>query len=369
MKKPTDRLLSAAIIIILVFLIFTAFMLTTSANEKNIALSARSASLYEPTTKTFLFAKNADERLPMASTTKIMTALVALENTRLDEQIYIPSEACGVEGSSLYLTPGEILTAKDLLYGLMLRSANDAAVAIACHVAGNIESFSSLMNEKAANLGLKNTNFENPHGLDSQNHYTTARELAIISAEALKSDTFREIVSTKSAIITNTEGFSRTIVNHNKLLRLYDGAIGVKTGYTKKSGRSLVGAAQRDEITLVSVTLDAPDDWNDHAKLLDRGFSSLSAFSLSEGERSYSLPIISGTRDRLSVYNSEGFKTVYETSSEAPQIRVELPRYVAAPIKKGQKIGKLSVIKDGAVIFETDMIAAEDINFNKKRTT
>lgn len=369
MKKPTERLLSAIVVIILIFLIFTAFMLTTNAQADKLSLSAKSASLYEPNTKSFIFTKNADAKLPMASTTKIMTALVALEHADLNELIEIPEEACGVEGSSLYLKSGEILTVKDLLYGLMLRSANDAATAIAYHISGDIENFSILMNNKASELGLKNTNFANPHGLDADNHYTTAKDLAIIASAALENNVLREIVSTRTAVITNTDGFSRTLVNHNKLLRLYDGAFGVKTGYTKSSGRSLVGAAERNGITLISVTINAPDDWNDHIKLFDMGFSSLRSFLLEEGEISYSLPVISGKSDNISVCNKQSFKTVYDASIDTPTYKVELPRYVSAPIKKGQRVGKLYVVQGDKIIFETDMIAECDIYFNKKRTT
>ncbi|MBE6635523.1 MAG: D-alanyl-D-alanine carboxypeptidase [Ruminococcaceae bacterium] len=271
MKNPRERIISAMILIVL--LLFIYMIAVSSAAEPTV--SARSAVLYEPAEKSFLFEKNADERLPMASTTKIMTALLAIENLSPDEEITVVPEACGIEGSSLYLKPGEILTASDLIMGMMLRSANDAAAALAYAVSGGIPEFAALMNERAASMGLRNTSFSNPHGLDGEEHYTTARELAIISAVAMSDPTFKSVVSTKSCTITNKDGYRRLVTNHNKLLSLYEGATGVKTGYTKKSGRCLVGAAEKDGISLISVTISAPDDWNDHMKMFNYGFGAL----------------------------------------------------------------------------------------------
>lgn len=365
MKKPSEKILAALVCIIFVFLIFTAFMLTGGAAEKTSSLSAKSASLYEPTSETFIYTKDADRRLPMASTTKIMTALVALEKLDLDEEIAIPSEACGIEGSSLYLSPGEVLTASELLYGLMLRSANDAAVAIAYAVSGSVEGFSELMNEKAASLSLEDTHFTNPHGLDDKEHYTTAKELALITAEALKNETFKQIVSSKSTQITNSEGYARTVVNHNKLLRLYDGAIGVKTGYTKASGRSLVGAAERDGITLISVTINAPDDWNDHMKLFDMGFSSLDSFSLEKEQISYDIPVIGSDKEFIRVSNKDEFKAVYEIGTQTYKYELRLPRYTAAPIKSGDTLGYIVIYKNGSPL--TSLRLTSDTDAPKTR--
>ncbi len=271
MKNPKERILSAIIFIAILLFIY-AFAVSSAAEP---TVSARAAVLYEPTEKSFLFEKNADTRLPMASTTKIMTALIAIEKLSPDAEITIMPEACGIEGSSLYLKPGEILTASDLITGMMLRSANDAAAALAYEISGSIEGFATLMNERAAAMGLTDTSFCNPHGLDGKEHYTTARELAFISAEAMNNPAFKAIVSTKSCTITNSDGYRRLVTNHNKLLSLYEGATGIKTGYTKKSGRCLVGAAEKDGISLISVTINAPDDWNDHAKMFNYGFSIL----------------------------------------------------------------------------------------------
>ena len=242
--------------------------------ESKISVSAHSAALYQPETNTFLYSKNADLRMPMASTTKIMTALVALEESSLDEIIIIDDRAVGIEGSSAYLKSGEAFTMEELLYALLLQSANDAAVAIANHIGGSSEGFAGLMNEKACSLGLEDTHFTNPHGLNDEAHYTTAYDLAKIAAQALKNEKFKEIVSTYKKTFLNDER-SRTYVNHNKLLNLYEGCIGVKTGFTRQSGRCLVGAAERDGALLISVTLSAPNDWNDHKTLWNYGFSLL----------------------------------------------------------------------------------------------
>lgn len=247
--------------------------MTVIANATGMpSISAKSAILYEPEQGHVLYQKNAHQRLPMASTTKIMTAIIALEHLKPDEQVRIPKEATAIEGSSVYLKEGETLSVEDLLYSLMLRSANDAAVALAYAVSEDIYGFSQLMNQKATQLGLSDTSFQNPHGLDSSDHYTTAHDLAVITAYALKDPYFREICSTYKYSFTTEEG-PRLVVNHNKMLKSYSGAIGVKTGYTKTSGRCLVSAAEREGKILICVTLDAPSDWSDHTALLDYGFA------------------------------------------------------------------------------------------------
>lgn len=234
---------------------------------------AQSATLISGDTGELLFQQNGDTVLPMASTTKIMTALLVLENLKLEDTFEIPKDACGVEGSSIYLTPGENITIKDLLYGLMLESGNDAATALAIATSGDTESFVALMNEKAKEMGLYSTSFTNPHGLSDENHHTTAYELAKITYNAFKNETFREICKTKNYISTSLEGKQRYFSNHNRMLRMYSGCTGVKTGYTINSGRCLVTSAQRDGATYIAVTLNDRNDWNDHERMLDYAFS------------------------------------------------------------------------------------------------
>ena len=238
------------------------------------AVSARAAVVIDADTGETLFEQNADSRLPMASTTKIMTALVALGEGDLDRVYTVKPEYAAVEGSSMYLQAGERLSLQDTLYGLMLASGNDAAVAIAGEC-GGMTAFVGKMNAKAAELGLTDTHFDNPNGLPSDTHYTTAHELAKITAAALKDPVFRQIVSTKSCTVSG-----HALSNHNRLLSMYDGAIGVKTGFTRAAGRCLVSAAERNGRTIIAVTLNDPNDWNDHREMLDAGFAQYSEVTL-----------------------------------------------------------------------------------------
>ena len=230
-------------------------------------LSAKSAVLLDASTGRVLYASHAEDKSLIASTTKIMTALVICEAGDLDRTVVIPPEAVGIEGSSMYLKAGEVLSVHELLYGLMLRSGNDAAVALALADSGSISAFAMRMNEKAAVLGLKNTHYANPHGLDSEENYSTALDLARLTRFALQNPDFAQLVSTKSVTIGD-----RVLTNHNKLLWQYSGAIGVKTGYTRTAGRILVGAAERDGRRLIAVTIADPNDWADHAALYEYGF-------------------------------------------------------------------------------------------------
>jgi len=232
------------------------------------ALSAQKAILMDAQTGRTLYEKSADSRSLIASTTKIMTALIVCEQCNVLDRMRIPKEAVGIEGSSMYLKEGEVLTVQELLYGLMLHSGNDAAVALAIYCGGTVEGFAGLMNDKAYRLGLTGTHFENPNGLDSPGHYSTARDLAVLTAYAMRNPIFRQTVSTKTVRIGE-----RTLTNHNKLLWRVDGADGVKTGYTKAAGRILVSSATRDGRRLVAVTINDGNDWADHKALLEDGFS------------------------------------------------------------------------------------------------
>ena len=231
-------------------------------------ISARCALVLDADTGAVLYARRADERSLIASTTKIMTGYLVCRELDLDTEIPIPAEAVGVEGSSLYLREGEVLTAADLLYGMMLHSGNDAALALALACDGSEAAFVERMNAAAGELGLTDTAFANPHGLDSPGNYSTARDLARLTAAALRDETFRDVVSTKTAVI----GGDRALTNHNRLLWRCPGCIGVKTGYTRAAGRVLVSAAQRQGRTLICVTIDAPEDWRDHCALYDWAF-------------------------------------------------------------------------------------------------
>lgn len=233
--------------------------------------SAQAAVLMNAVTRQILYSDNADKKMAPASTTKIMTALIAIENGDLEDTVTVSKDAEIQEGSSVYLRAGDEITLKDLLYGLMLNSGNDAAVAIAEKIGGTCENFTVMMNERAYEMGCTDTNFENSSGLPGENHYSTAHDMAVIMSYAMENPTFREIVSAKNYTIS-TLSSETFLKNHNKLLWTYPDCIGGKTGYTRAGGRCLVSCARRDDIPLICVTFDDPNDWSDHISLMDYGF-------------------------------------------------------------------------------------------------
>ncbi len=342
---------------ILTIFLVTVILLGLQIPVAALELSAKSAIVMAKSGE-IVFERDADTRRPMASTTKIMTALVAIESGDLQREVTVAPEAVGVEGSSVYLKAGDRLNLESLVWALMLESANDAAAAIAMELGGSIEGFAALMNEKAASLGLENTHFTNPHGLSDEDHYTTARELALLSAHALQNETFRTIAASPSHRIRigDTE---RMLHNHNKMLRLYDGAVGVKTGFTKASGRCLVSAAEREGLTLVAVTLNAPDDWHDHAAMLDLGFSSLESVRLIEaGESACIIPCIGGDFPDITVKNRDALSVVLPKGTHEIKRTIEVPRYFWAPIEAGEIVGRI-VFREGERILGEVPLYAE----------
>lgn len=333
----------AAVLVLCLVLICPALGARTYAEVKHapLSLSAQSAVLIEAESGTVIYRKNADTPLPMASTTKIMTALVALSLAAPETVIYADAGAVGVEGSSIYLVEGEGLTLEQLLYALLLESANDAAAAIAIGLCGSIEAFAEEMNRTARTLGLRNTHFTNPHGLDDEAHYTTAQELALVARAALENELIRTIVSTYKYTIPHAAlQTERLLVNHNKLLRTYDGCIGVKTGYTKRSGRSLVSAAERNGVRLIAVTINAPDDWQDHAKMLDLGFTLYKSVELCRADSmTHSLPIVGGTADSVRLQNANGARVTLPITAGEVRAVLECRRFAYAPISKGSVCG------------------------------
>ena len=270
-------------------------------------------------------------------------------------------------GNSMSLKVGENIPFQDLLKGLVVQNANDAALVLASVVGGNITSFVEKMNEKAAELGLSDTHFENPHGLDAEDHYTTAKDLARLGAAAIQNETVRKIASTYKITIGEGES-ARLIVNHNKLLRSYDGAIGLKTGFTKKCGRCLVGAAERDGVTLVTATLSAPDDWADHRRMLDFGFEALTAYArLLPEEFTREISVLGGEKSTVTVYNREGFSLVERAGLGEVTMRLSLNPTAAAPIAEGDVLGKILFLRDGEMLGSLDLVAKESISAAKQR--
>ena len=319
------------------------------------AISAGAAAVMHVETGTMVFEKNADTPMLIASTTKIMTALVVLEHCGLAEPVEILPDYTAVEGSSMYLHPGETYTVEELLYGMMLASGNDAATALACHTAGSIEAFAQLMNDKAAELGLENTAFRNPHGLDADGHHSTARDLAVLACYAMQNEQFRTIVSTNSITIG-----TQTYTNHNRLLRTYPGALGVKTGYTEAAGRILVSCAQRDNTQFVCVTISDPNDWDDHTRLLDWAFDEYEYREVVSAETAYALPVLSGA-DELCTIRPESEVSLFLKKDTPVDVQVSLPRYVFAPVVRGAAVGSLTITPADGEAVEVPLVYGSDV--------
>ena len=315
------------------------------------AVSAKRAYVLDSVSGRVLYEKNPDERSLIASTTKIMTALIVCEQCNVLDRMRIPQEAVGIEGSSMYLREGEVLTLQELLYGLMLQSGNDAAVALAIYCGGTVEGFAELMNDKARNLGLRNTHFENPNGLDSPGHYSTARDLAVLAAYAMENPIFRKTVSTKSLMLGQ-----RYLTNHNRLLWRVEGADGVKTGYTKAAGRILVSSAVRNDRRIVAVTIDATDDWNDHASLLESGFSRYSVKQIvTKGQYVDTVEVVGGEKKQVQVLAAEAF-TYALAPEEKPQLMLPGPGFVYAPAVEGADAGVAYVLIEGKAVGKVPVV-------------
>ncbi|MDN5277404.1 MAG: hypothetical protein PWR01_1369 [Clostridiales bacterium] len=333
--------------------------------------AARAAVVMEASSKRVLYAKNPHMKLPMASTTKIMTAILAIEMGNLDDVVTVSPKAVGVEGSSIYLAKGERLTLEQLLYGLMLRSGNDAAVAIAEHIGGSVENFVKLMNRKAVQIGARNTNFVNPHGLHDDMHYTTAYDLALISAYAMQNPVFRTIVSTKyKKIPWEGRSYDRVLQNKNALLWSYEGANGIKTGYTKVSRRCLASAALRDGMQLVCVVLDCQPWFDDSATLLDYGFANFKPYAVVSKEQVLGhIPVRDGYEARVAaVCREEILLPVREGEEKEISVEVKLPQYLKAPVKAGTKVGYVKVTLGDEVSIRKDLYTAADVKENTIRS-
>ena len=318
-----------------------------------LGTSAASAVLMEQESGRVLYAQNADEKRLIASITKIMTAVVALEEGDLQADYTVTAEDMA-EGSSMYLKPGDVLTLEELLYGLMLVSGNDAALAVAHCVAWDEASFVAMMNETAERLGMEQSFFCNPNGLDAEGHGSSARDMAVLTAYALQNETFRRIVSTASITIGE-----RYLANHNKLLRLYEGCIGVKTGFTKAAGRTLVSAAEREGMTLICVTLSDGDDWNDHMSLLDYGFSTYDMMTaVPAGEALASTLVENGTVPLITLGPDRDLACPV-AEGECLTVTVSVPASVSAPVVPGQALGTASLWLDGTCVATVDLVALE----------
>lgn len=349
MRKFTGILLSLALI----------FAVKIPARAE-LAVSAKAAILMHADSGRVLYEKNADERMLIASTTKIMTAIVVLEHCELDDLVEVDSRSAGIEGSSMYLKAGESYTVEDLLYGLLLVSGNDAASALALHVADSMEEFAELMNAKAAELGMTESSFKNAHGLDEEGHYSTARDMAKLAAYCMGNEDFARIAGT----VSHTVG-EQTLVNHNRLLREYDGCLGLKTGYTMAAGRTLVTCAERDGARYVCVTLNDPADWDDHKALYDWAFANYSFAEVIPAGLSYEVPLISGA-EMTAPAETEGAAYALIQNGESYDMELELPAFAFAPISEGDRAGRAVACSDGQEIASVRIVYSEDVEVDRE---
>ncbi len=330
--------------------------------EVSYVNKSHSMAVIEASTLRVLSQENKDVRLEMASTTKIMTALVVIENEELDKEFTIPDEAVGVEGSSIYLKSKEIWTIRDLLYGLMLRSGNDAATALAIATGGCVEKFVEMMNDKTEELGLENTHFENPHGLHADNHYTSAYDLAVISAVAMQNETFKSIVSSKMYTVkANSSHPTYYFANKNKMLSLYDGANGIKTGFTKDSGRCLVTSAERNGMQLICVVLNVYDHYNASALNFDKAFANYSPVNVgNQGDILQTLQV-EGKNYNIALQNDlvlplkdgeiMGIKCYFDINQD-----------LTTPLNANSIIGKMQFYNDNRLLFSANIVNMEEID-------
>ena len=320
------------------------------------AVTAKGAVLMEAGAGRILWSRNGEDRLPLASPTKIMTALLTLEQPGLDEMFTVNAQAIRVEGTSMGLTEGSQATLRTLAAGMLLASGNDAANAAAVRVAGTQADFVMMMNRRAAQLGMKDTNFETPSGLDGQSHYSTAADMALLARAALENPDFRSLCSqTSLKLCYGNPPYDRWLANHNRLLKEYPGCIGLKTGFTKKAGRCLVSAAEREGVTLICVTLSDPNDWRDHTALLDWGFSRVRRTEL---PGPWTVAVTGGEGESVTVSPGES-PAVCVLEEELPRITwsVELPPFLYAPVEPGQPVGTARCLLDGREYAAIPLIA------------
>lgn len=349
------------ICIVLLLTVFMQCVMKIDSSAVQLELSAKASVLIEAQTGKVLYAENEHMKLPMASTTKIMTTLVTLESGELDDEFVIDDRALLTEGSSMNLCYGDTVSKRELCYGMMLPSGNDAANAAALKIGGEYEAFADIMNKRACEIGMRNSSFVTPSGLHDDKHYSTAYDMALLARTAMKNDEFRKICSTAYIRLSDEKWENdKYLKNSNKLLSRYDGCIGVKTGFTDEAGRCLVSAAERNGITLIAVTLNAPDDWNDHIKMMEYGFSVTSMEKIEGCDESFVLPVAGGDADEVTGVLSE-IPEIASVNGVVPEIsaKVILPEFVYAPVLKGDVLGRIEYYADEEFICGVDIVSDE----------
>lgn len=326
-------------------------------------LSAECAVLISEQTGEIIFQKNAFKKHSMASTTKIMTALLAAESGKLADELIVSKKMISVEGTSMGLLPGDFVSVNDLIYGMLLSSGNDAANATAFYLGGNVENFAAMMNAKAKEIGMKSTSFVTPSGLDDDKHFSTAYDMALLGRYAVKNPIILSACSSKKASLSfGNPPYRRTLYNHNRLLNSYEYALGIKTGFTKKSGRCLVSYAKKDEMGLIAVTLNDPNDWNDHISMFNFGFNELKKNQIKPNLPA-SVTVVGGNVENLKIFSNQFLFYGRETDKLTQQILLE--HFVYAPIQKNDKIGEVKYYYEGKYIGSTDIFAENNIPIKK----
>lgn len=347
-------------------LVLSITVLSFNANAVDMAdVSAKGAVLIDAATGEVLFEKNAEQKLPMASTTKIMSALLALESGNLDEEFVVDSDAIKVEGSSMGLREGDRVTMRTLVYGMLLPSGNDAANAAAVRICGSVDEFVNMMNERAEKLGLKSTHFVTPSGLDddTDEHYSTAYDMAVLTREAFNNPDFCEICGKyKAKLKYGNPPYERWLTNSNKLLNSCEGVIGVKTGFTDKAKRCLVSACRRNSATLICVTLNAPDDWLDHTRLYDYGFNMFERQRLPLENSSFAVNVVGGKTDTVTCRTKVPMVTMLRGKANDVDTQVCINHFLYAPVAENTKVGKVKYLYNGKVMFEEPIFASEHVD-------
>ena len=361
MKKAVSLILS---LIIAISVSFTAY-----AQDEKLSISAEAYVLFCADNGKILNSKNENKKMKPASTTKLMTSLIALEESASNDKQVKFTEEMIAEGSSMYLKTGEVVKLSDLATGMMMASGNDAANATAISVSGSIEKFSDRMNERAKLIGMENTNFVTPSGLDDENHYSTAYDMALLMSYALENEDFAKLTSQKSAEVSFIEPSSKktTYSNHNRLLSMYEYCTGGKTGYTMSAGRCLVSSAKKDGLTLICVTLNDRNDWDDHISLYNYGFEKYACYQSDDSNFCVDIPCVGGVEDKTTVVGEKDISIVLSTEDKSKvERKIYIDSFLNAPIEKNSKVGKIEYSIDGKVISSVNLLSSEEVNIKKK---
>lgn len=368
-KNYKFKIFIVCILSIVLVINFIGVNISAVSAQGTPSLSAKSAILIQASTGKILYSKNPREKLANASTTKILSTLITLDQPNLDEEFVVDKDAIKIEGSSMGLVEGDIVTLRTLAYGMMLPSGNDASNAAAVRIAGSIHEFAKLMNQYARTIGMKNSNFVTPSGLDDNDHYTTAEDLALLMRYAMQNASFREITKSKTARLKyGNPPYDRTLVNHNKLLNSYEYAVGGKTGFTSNAGRCLVSAATKDDLTLIAVTLNASSDWDDHTQMYNYGFNYIKPISINVDVNDLTVQVVGGESETLNVAPLESSVNVFVEQQDISNLKqkIILEPFYYSPIMENDVIGEIQYLLDDNLVGKVTLLAKESIDMHQQ---